>query len=450
MNLVIVGAGKVGSTLVESFVNENHDIVVVDVNANTVGNVVNRYDVKGIIGGGLERSVLLDAGVDKADFLIACTSRDEMNILCCVLGKKLGAKRTIARVRDPEYFKEMENMKEDLGLDFFFNPEYRAAAEISKVLKFPSALNVENFADGKVNMVEFHIEKGNPIIGKSLKDVSKEYGNKFLIGIVYRGGEAFIPRGDFVIEEGDNIHIIASESEIASFSKRLKIFKPRAKAVFIVGGGKIAYYLAQDLLSAGVDVKIVESDLSRAEELSVSLPKATVICGDGTEQELLNEESLKSNDACVTLTGVDEENVIISLFAKQKGVSKVITKVDRTSVFDMVKIFGLDTVVSPRTAIANHIIRFVRAHQADSGSGINTLYKFHDKVEALEFDVNENFGGLDVPLKELQIKRNVLIGGIVRGGVFILPDGSSELKVGDKVIVVTAVRQITALGQILR
>lgn len=450
MNLVIIGMGKVGSTLVESFVKENHDIVVVDVNSALVSDVVNRFDVKGVVGGGLERSVLLDAGVQKADFLIACTTRDEANILCCVLGKKLGAKRTIARVRDPEYFKEMENMREVLGLDFFFNPEFRTAAEISEVLKFPSALNVENFAGGMVNMVEFRIEDGNPLIGKSVKDISAEYDNKFLIAIVYRGEEAFIPRGDFIIERGDNIHIIATETEIASFTKRLKIFKPRAKTVMIIGGGKIAYYLAQRLIDANVSVKIIENDKVRTAELAEDLPKATVILGDGTEQELLAEEGLKGSDAFVALTGMDEENVIVSLFAKQEGVSKVISKVDKPSIFDMVKMFGLDTVVSPRTVIANHIIRFVRAHQADSGSGINTLYKLHDKVEALEFNVEKDFGGIGVPLKDLGLKRNILIGGIVRGREYILPDGNSKLLVGDKVIVVTAVSQITQLGQILR
>ena len=450
MNLVIIGMGKVGSTLVESFVKENHDIVVVDVNSALVSDIVNRFDVKGVVGGGLERSVLLDAGVQKADFLIACTTRDEANILCCVLGKKLGAKRTIARVRDPEYFKEMENMREVLGLDFFFNPEFRTAAEISEVLKFPSALNVENFAGGMVNMVEFRIEDGNPLIGKSVKDISAEYDNKFLIAIVYRGEEAFIPRGDFIIERGDNIHIIATETEIASFTKRLKIFKPRAKTVMIIGGGKIAYYLAQRLIDANVSVKIIENDKVRTAELAEDLPKATVILGDGTEQELLAEEGLKGSDAFVALTGMDEENVIVSLFAKQEGVSKVISKVDKPSIFDMVKMFGLDTVVSPRTVIANHIIRFVRAHQADSGSGINTLYKLHDKVEALEFNVEKDFGGIGVPLKDLGLKRNILIGGIVRGREYILPDGNSKLLVGDKVIVVTAVSQITQLGQILR
>lgn len=449
MNLIIVGAGKVGSTLVENILHENHDIVVVDSDGETVSSVVNRYDVKGIIGGGLERNVLLDAGIDKADFLIACTPRDEMNILCCVLARKLGAKKTIARVRDPEYFKEMENMREDLGLDYFFNPEFQTAAEIAQVLKFPSAKNVESFADGRANMVEFHISDGNPVVGKSLMQIKKEYGNKILIGMVSRGNEVFIPRGDFVIESGDDIHIIAAEAELAAFSKKLKMFKPRAKSAFIIGGGKIAYYLAKILIASGVSVKIAEKEKTRAEELSRLLPKATVILGDGTEQEILDEESLKESDACITLTGMDEENVMISLYAKQK-VGKAITKVDRPSVLGMVKMLGLDTVVSPRIAIANHIIRFVRAHQADSGSGINTLYKFHDRVEALEFTVREDFEGAGVALKDLGVKSNILIGGIVRGEEFILPGGDSKLMTGDKVIVVTAVRKITELKQILR
>ena len=450
MNLIIVGAGKVGSTLIQNCLNEDHDIVVVDIDDKVLGDLVNRYDVKGVIGGGLERDVLMEAGVESADFLIACTPRDEMNILCCVLGKKLGAKKTIARVRDPEYFKEMGNMKEDLGLDFFFNPEYRTAAEIASVLKFPSAKNVENFAGGIANMVEFPIGEGNPLVGKSLMQISKEYGRVCLIGMVTRGKDVFIPRGDFVIEQGDNIHVIASTAEIAAFSKKLKMFKPRAKNVFIVGGGKIAYYLAKELLSSGVDVKIVENDKGRAEALSKTLPNATIILGDGTEQEILDEESLKNSDACVTLTGMDEENVIISLYAQSKGVSKVITKVDRPSVLDMVQKLGLDTVVSPRICIANHILRFVRAHQADAGSGINTLYKFHDKVEALEFTVGENFAFEGVPLKDLQLKRDILIGGIVRGGEFILPKGESSFLKGDKVIVVAGARQINGLTEILR
>lgn len=450
MNLVIVGVGKVGETLVANFINENHDIVVVDVDSDKVQSVVNRYDVNGVTGGGLERSVLLDAGVDKADFVIACTAQDEKNILCCVLAKHLGAKSTIARVRDPEYFKEMDNMKADLGLDYFFNPELQTAKEIAQVLKFPSAKSVESFADGHANMVEFDLLDGNPIIGKSLMEISKDYGNELLFAMIKRGEEVVIPRGDFVLNAGDSVYLIASETALANFTKKLQIFKRRSKSVFVIGGGKIAYYLAKELINLGVSVKIVEKNLTRANELSESLPSATVLLCDGTDQEALEEEKLKDSDACVTLTGMDEENVIISLYAKEQGVHKVITKVDRPSVHNMVKQLGLDTVVSPRNVIANHIVRFVRAHQADTGNGINTLYKLGDKAEALEFTVSDTFAKIDVPLKNLGVKRGILIGGIVRGNQFILPSGETTLKNGDKVIVVTAIKQITELTQILK
>jgi len=450
MNFVIIGAGKVGETLIKHLIKENHDVVVVDIDGETVEGVVNRYDVKGIQGGCLERGVLLDAGVEQADFFIACTSRDEVNILCCVLAKKLGAKRTIARVRDPEYFKEMENMRDDLGLDMAFNPEYETAVEIEHALKFPSAVSVESFAHGKTTMTEFEICKGNPIIGRTLMTTIAEYGKKILVGMVTRGDNVYIPRGDFVIKEGDYIHIIGAEADIIAFCKKLKIFKPRAKNVFIVGGGKIAYYLAKNLIANKVDVKILENNIERANELSSELDRAIVLCGDGTDQDVLEEEGLKNNDAFISLTGMDEQNVIISLLAKQSGISKVVTKVDREPIYDMMEKLGLETVVSPKNVIANHIIRFVRAHQAEVDSGVNTLYKLHDKVEALEFTVTDSFTARGIQLKDIGIRRDVLIVGIVRNGEYILPVGDSILLSGDEVIIITTARQITDLSQVLK
>jgi trk system potassium uptake protein TrkA len=450
MNLVVIGVGKVGETLVANLINENHDIVIVDTDGEKVQSLVNRYDVNGITGSALERDVLLNVGVDKADFFIACTAQDEKNILACVLARKLGAKYTIARVRDPEYFKEMENIKEDLGLDYLFNPELQSANEIAQVLKFPSAKSVESFADGKATMIEFDIASDSPVIGKPIMEVSKENGNNFLFAMVQRGEEVLIPRGDFVLKAGDSVWMIASEIALEDFAKKVKMFRRKAKSVFIIGGGKIAYYLAKELTENGVSVKIVEKNEQRANELSGELQKATVLLFDATDQEALEEEKLKDSDACVTLTGMDEQNVIVSLYAKGHGVSKVVTKVDRPSVLNMVSQLGLETVVSPRNVIANHIVRFVRAHQADTGNGINTLYKLHDKAEALEFTVNSNFPAIDVPLKKLGVKSGILIGGIVREGSFILPTGETSLKNGDKVIVVTAIKQITELNQILR
>lgn len=450
MNLVVVGAGKVGETLIKSFLKEKHDITVIDMDAAAVTNVVNRFDVRGIVGSGLERDALVEADVESADFFIACTSRDETNILSCVLSRKLGAKCTVARVRDPEYFKEVNNIKQMLGLDYAFNPELATALEISQRLKFPSATSVESFVENQVAMVELEIEEGNPIAEMSLKDVSKEYGGKVLISVVQRDKECFIPGGDFVIKVGDCVHVISSDAEINAFCKKLKIYKRRAKNVFIIGGGKIAYYLAKELTDVSVNVKIVEKDKERAQELAGLLPKATVLLGDGTDQTFLDEENMRGSDAFVTLTGMDEENVIISLYAKQKGISKVVTKVDRTAIVSMVEKLGLDAVVSPKDIIANHIVSFVRAHQAETGSGINTLYKLHNKVEALEFTVQQDFVKQGIPLKAINLRKNVLIGGIVRGKEYILPKGDSVLVAGDRVIVVSASKQITELEQILK
>lgn len=450
MKIIIVGMGKVGTTLIESFSQENHTLVAVDLDVKSVDKIVNRFDVKGLVGSGCEREVLMDAEVDKTDFFIACTSKDEINIICCILAKKLGAKHTVARVRDPEYFKEIDNIKDVLGLDLAFNPEFRTAAEIVNILKFPSAKSVETFTSTDVRMVEFDVTAGNPVIGKAVMDIKREYQSKILFAVVKRGDKVFIPRGDFVIAENDIVHIFASESEIVSFCKKLHIFKPRAKSVFIIGGGKIAYYLADSLIRSGVSVKILEQDEKRCKELSVELPKATVLCGDGTDQKVLKEEDLDNADACVTLTGIDEENVIISLYAVQQNLNKVITKVDRHSIIKMVGQLGLDTVLCPRDIIANHIIRFVRAHQSDSEAGINTFYKIHGEVEALEFTVNRAFSVRNTPLKKIKFKDGILIAGVIRDGEFILPDGDTVFLIEDRVLVVTAIKNITDLSEIIR
>lgn len=450
MKIVIVGAGKVGEALVKNFLTEGHDIIVLDSNANAVSSIVNRYDVRGVIGSGTERASLNDAEVECTDFFIACTSRDETNILSCAFARKLGAKRTIARVRDPEYFREKESLKDILGLDFAFNPELETAREICQRLKFPSAKNVESFVSNKVAIVEFEIGEESPLINKSLREISREYGGKVLISVVQRGKECHIPQGDFVIEEGDRIHVISSDSDINAFCRKVKIYKRRSKNVLISGGGKVGYYLAEELAKLAINVKIVEKDSQRAKELANSLPKATVILGDGTDQTLLDEENLKGNDAFVSLTGMDEENVITSLYAVQRGVNRVVTKVDNQNIISMAEKLGLDAVVSPKNIIANQIVSFVRAHQAETSSGINTFYKLYDKVEALEFLVTENFNKQAVPLKLLNVKKNVLIAGIVRDEEFILPSGDSCFISGDRVIVVAASKQISDLSQILR
>ncbi len=450
MKIIIVGVGRVGTTLIRSFSHEKHDLVAIDVDVKNVDKIVNKYDVKGLVGSGCEREILMDAEVGKADFFVACTSRDELNIICCILAKKLGAKHTIARVRDPEYFREMDNIKDVLGLDLAFNPEYRTAVEISQILKFPSANSVETFSNTNVKMVEFDITEGNPIIGKSVMEIIREYQGKLLFAVVKRGEEVIIPRGDFIVQQDDIIHVFAPETDIVSFCKKLHIFKPRSKTVFIIGGGKIAYYLADILLKSSVSVKILERDEKRCKDLSVVLPSATILCGDGTDQNVLREEDLESADACVTLTGVDEENVIISLYATGQNLNKVITKVERHSIINMVDELGLDTVLCPRDIIANHIIRFVRAHKGDTEAGINTFYKIHDEVEVLEFTVDNTFPMLSTPLKSLPLKDGTLIAGVIRNGEFILPRGETSFESGDRVFVVASISRVTDLAQILR
>lgn len=447
MKIIILGVGRVGETLVKSLINEGHDIITIDKNEKALNTVANKYDVKGIVGGGLERAILIDAGIEEADIFISCTSRDEMNILACILAKKLGAKRTIARVRDPEYFKEMENMRSDLGLDLVFNPELRTAIEISNILEFPSARNVESFAGGKARLVEFQITEHNPLVGKSIKEISTSNNFKVLFAMVTRGNKVFIPNGDFKIEKNDTIHILSTEQELALFCKGLKLFKPRVKGVFIVGGGKIGYYLAKELLNKKVNVKVLENDEARCRELSEELISATILQGDGTDQETLDEENFKGCDAFVTLTGVDEENIIMSLYAIQNGVGKVITKIERQNVVSMVKKLGLDSIISPEFAIANHIIKFVRSHNAENGSGLKTLYKLGGKVEAVEFEVDDTFEYINKPLKKMKVKHGVLIGGVSRAGQFEIANGDTMFYYGDKVVLFTT-KRVNSLSEI--
>ncbi len=449
MRLIIVGAGKIGATLVDKLSKEKHDIVIVDKDPKIVEQIVNRYDVMGVCGGGADRMILEEAGVSTADFVIACTSRDELNILCCMLAKKLGVSHTIARVRDPEYFMEMEYMKGELDLDMWFNPELRTAQEIAEILSFPSAINVETFADGAAVMIELKVKKENPMIGKSVMEIMRDFNVKALFSMVVRENKVYIPRGDFVIQENDIVHITASEKEITNFSKKMQMFRRRARSVFIVGGGKIAYYLAKELIARKVAVKIIEKDEARCEWLSEELPEATILNGDGTDHEVLDEEGIDKCNAVVTLTGMDEENVIVSLYATRKKVAKVITKVDRPTIGQMVSHLGLDSVVSPRIVIASSIVRFVRELTYE-GARINQLYKIHDKVEALEFPVDNDFEHINVPLRDLNIKKNYLVNGIVRDREFIIPTGDTSFMIGDRVLIVTTEKNVSGLEDIVR
>ncbi len=450
MKFIFVGAGKVGEKLISNFVSEGNDISIIDTDSKTVDSIVNRFDVQGIIGNGVERETLIEAGIVDADFFIASTSRDETNILCCVYAKKLGAKHTIARVSSPDYFKETLSIKNELGVDLVFNPEFRTAVEIVQMLEFPSAKSVENFFGGKALLTEFDINEESPLVGKTLSEINSEYKCKLLFGYVKRGDDEIIPKGDFKIQPNDNIRIISEEKDLNLFLTNIHLSNHHIKSVFVIGGGKVTYYLTKKLLDMDMSVKIVEQNKEKCKELADEFPQAMVLLGDGTDSDLLTEENLKDSDACVSLTGVDEENVIVSLYAKKQNVKKVIAKVSRQSVNDMVKELGIDSIVNPKDIVANHVLRFVRAHSGKTENSVKKLYRLGSTAEALEFTVPENFSALNIKFKNLPLKKNVLVGGIVRGENFILPSGDSEFLPNDKVLIFTLGNGFTELEQVLR
>ena len=450
MKVVIVGNGEIGEALATRLLKEKHDITVVDEDTRIVNDFVNKCDVKGIVGNCLERRILADAGTEKADCFFACTPRDELNILSSVLAKKMGARRVVARVRDPKYLSSLESLRGELGVDMLFNPEYRTAMELAQILRFPSAISADTFASGKVTLAEFRIPEDSPVCNMSVMDASRSVGGKMLFAVVSRGNKVFIPNGEFILEANDLVHIASEEKDLTELSKKLNVFRQKAKSAIIVGGGRISYYLAKELLADGVKVKIIEINEERCREIDAELPKATVICADGTEPDVLEEEGVKSADAFVALTGIDEENAVISLYAASLGGIKVATKISSPPLAKMVRKLGLDTVIAPREVIADQLVRFVRANQVEEGEGIIALYRIHDKAEAIEFIVQPDFAGIGIPLRSLKLKNNVLLCGVVRDGEFILPSGDTALAVHDKVLVVTGVKQVTELDQILK
>ncbi|MBR7164285.1 MAG: Trk system potassium transporter TrkA [Clostridia bacterium] len=438
MKIIIVGDGKVGITLTEFLSQEGHDIMVIDRSRKVIDNVVNNFDIMGISGNGANYDVLMEAGAEKADLLIAATSSDELNILSCLMAKKIGTKNTIARVRNPEYAQQLRFIREELGLSMVVNPEFEAARDISRILRFPSAIALECFSKGRVELAEIKLPENGYLAGRRLSELYKICKEKVLICAVQRGEEVFIPDGNFVLLAGDKIHVTGSHGALAAFFKSIDMFKEKSKNVLIIGGGKIAYYLAHHLAESHVDVKIIEQDEERCMHLSEVLPKATIICGDGTDQATLQEEGLVDCDACVALTGIDEENIIVSLYAQSLGVDKIVAKIDRLSFVDMMEGFGLDSFISPKTITANRIVRYVRAMQDSGDSDMKTLYKVvNNQVEALEFGVLEETFYTDVPFKNLQIKSGMLFAAIIRHGHVIIPGGNDHLEVGDSVIIVT-------------
>lgn len=451
MKIVIIGDGKVGYKLAENLSEDNYDVVLIDNDEDKLKEAINNLDINCFAGDGVSVEVQEEAGVPDADLVIACASTDELNMLSCLIAKRLGAKHTIARVRNPIYYQQIDILKEDLRLSMVINPEFAVANEIARNLILPAASKVETFAKGRIELVEFPVREGNPIIGNKLADIYSKFQIKILIGAIQRGKEVVIPDGEFVIEEGDKLHIVATHKEIAQFFAKIGNGKRRVRNVLICGGGRVGFYLAKKLSGMGMSVKIIEHNHERCEDLCEELPNTTVIHGDATDHDLLLEEGVREADALVALTGVDEENIIMGLFAKKQGVQKIIAKVNEDSRAQMVEGLGIDSIVSAKTATADAIFSYVRARQNSlSSTNVESMYRLvDDRVEALEFVVREETKYTNISLKDLKIKPNNLIAYIGRKRQMIIPRGSDSIQVGDTVVVITKSKKVQDITDIL-
>lgn len=452
MNIIIAGCGKIGNTLIASLVSEGHDVTAIDESLQAIDEITNTYDVIGVCGNATDCDTLEEASVYDADLFIAVTGSDELNMLACFLAKKIGAAHTVARIRNPEYNdRSLGFMRQHLDISMSINPEKLVAQEIYNILRLPSAFKVEYFSRRNLEMIELKLKPEHQICEMNLMKLREKIKEKFLVSAVMRNGQVIIPDGSFVLKAGDVISIAAAPSDMQKLLKSMGMLQKGAKDVILLGGSKIAYYLAKMLTASGINTKIVEKDLEHCQQLSDLLPKAVIIHGDGSHQDLLLEEGLRSVDSCVSLTGIDEENIIISIFASSHNVPKVITKINSDELCKMSDRLGLDCVVSPKSVTSDVIVRYARALQNSQGSNVETMYKIMDgKAEVLEFKVGTDARLTDIPLKNLKIKQGILVAGIIRAGkVVIIPTGDDVIKQGDKVIVLAANQRLDDLSHIV-
>ena len=450
MRIIIVGCGKVGATIAEQLVQEGHDIAVIDMSSDAIGDITNRIDVLGVVGNGASYSVQKEAGIEEADLLIAVTGSDEQNLLCCLFAKKVGNCNTIARVRNPLYSHEIGYIKDELGLSMVINPEFSAATEMARLLRFPSADKIDTFAKGRVEILKFVVQEGSVLEGNSLMEISRKLNSGVLFCAVERKDEVVIPKGDFVIQGHDVVSIVASPKDAKQFFEKIGVETHQVKDALIVGGGTIAYYLAEQLLSMGIHVKIIEQDPARCEVLSELLPEAVIIHGDATNHDILMEEGIANAEAFVSLTGLDEGNVFLSLYAQSCSKAKIITKINRISFEDVVSNFQLGSLIYPKHITAEYIVRYVRAMQNSVGSNVEAMCRLiENKVEALEFRVKEGSTLAGKAIMDLKLKNNILIACINHKGKIIRPNGQTQIHVGDTVIIVTTRHGLRDINDII-
>ena len=438
LQIIIVGCGKVGRTLVEQLSREGHDIIVVDKDAKRVQSLANLYDIMGIVGNGASYSVLQEAGIENTDLLIAVTESDELNLLCCTVAKRVGDCAAIARVRTPDYSREVGYLREKLGLAMIVNPELEAASEAARILYLPTALEIDSFAHGQADMIKVRVPEGNVLDGMNLITLGQRIAPDILICAVEREGQVTIPGGTFQIRSGDILSFAASRSAGKAFLERIGFKTNAVRNAMLIGGGKASYYLAKQLLNMGIHVKIIEIDRVRCEELSVLLPQAVIINGDGTNEELLREEGIERAEAVVALTGIDEENILLTLYARRVSQAKTITKINRITFQDVINSLDLGSVIYPKYITAEAIIRYARAMRESMDSNIETLYHMFDhRAEAVEFRVDGDSAVTGVPLKDLPLKSDLLVSSIFRSGKVLIPNGQDMIRKGDTIMVVT-------------
>lgn len=452
MKIIIVGCGKVGTTLAEQLNRENHDITLIDTNEEAIQNISDSADVMGVTGNGAVYQVQMEAGIQDADLLIATTNSDELNMLCCLIAKKAGNCHTIARIRNPEYSSEIRYIREELNLSLAINPELAAAREIARLLRFPSAIKIEPFAKGRIELLKFLIPEHSLLNDMRVMDVVNRLKSNVLICVVERGNDVVIPDGNFVMKKGDKISFIASHQESADFFKKAGVDNNIVKSAMFVGGGKLTHYLCRLLDDTKIKIKIIERDEERCRQLSELLPKAMIIHGDGTDEQLLLEEGIRQTEAFASLTGFDEENIMLSLYASSQSKAKLITKVNKIAFENVINSLNIGSLIQPKMLTAEIILQYVRAMQNSMGSSnIETLYKIAaDKAEALEFRVKEGSPILGIPLEKLKLIDNLLVACINRGGTIITPRGKDTVEAGDTVIVVTTHTGLNDLTDILR
>ena len=450
MKIVIAGTGKVGRTVAAVLSEEENDVTIIDLDPETVSLVSNDLDVICVEGNAADPEALRGAGVASADLVVAATEKDEVNMVCGIASRKLGAKHVIARIRDPLYLHQVAFLRDAMGLSQIINPEYECAKEISRILRFPGASRVDAFSKGSVEIVEHRIPEKGALDGVALRDLGTRFGARVLVALVEREGNALIPNGSTVLHSGDRLSITGSSRELRRFFVAIGEYKRPVRRVMIMGGGRTAVYLTRLLEESGIDVTIVERSRERCDLLCDLVPQAHIVCGDATFSDVLQEDGIATADGFVALTGDDGDNIITSLYARSCRVEKVVTKVNHEHFADILNDSGLDSIVSPKEIVALQLARYVRGLSDSAGSSVETLYRLVDgKVEVLEFQVLEESACVHVPLRELRLRENILISALIRGSRTILPNGSTVIMPGDHAIVVTAAGRLRSLDEIL-